>query len=155
MKIAFSFALCLVTAGLLLSACSQTPGSVIRENVAEMLQSPRMAVTASLPGWMLEKRSISALAPAEIEELRTLLLPGQVRSVPEKYYRDPSEGNRGDTSDNTFYIYASNAQCLGGRLVEGKVQMDDFSLSEAQQTRLKSLLMPHLRKIGIAKESAE
>lgn len=151
MKISFPFASGLVAVGLFLSSCSQTPGSVIRENVVEMLQSPRMAVTASLPGWMLEKRSISALTPAEIAELRTLLLPEQVRSVPEKYYRDSSEGNRGDTSENTFYIYASNAQCLGGRLVEGNVQMDDFSLSEAQQTRLTALLMPHLRKIGIVK----
>lgn len=152
MKNPFPFALCLVvSAGLFLPSCFQTPGSVIRENVAEMLQSPRMAVTASLPGWVLEKRSISVLAPAEIAELRTLLLPEQVRSVPEKYYRDSSEGNRGDESDNTFYIYASNAQCLGGRVVEGKVQMDDFSLSDAQQIRLTELLTPHLRKIGIVK----
>lgn len=141
----------LVSIVLLLSACRQTSGSVIPENVAEMLQSPRMAVTDSLPGWMLENRSISALTSGEIAELRTLLLPEQVRDVPEKYYRDTAEGDRGDASDTTFYIYASNAQCLGGRVVKGKVLMDDFSLSDEQQLRLTSLLMPHLRKIGIVK----
>lgn len=151
MKNPLPLALCLLAAGLFTPSCSQTPGSVIRENVAEMLQSPRMAVTAALPGWVLEKRSISELKPVEIAKLRTLLLPEQVRSVPEKYYRDSSEGNRGDESDSTFYIYASNAQCLGGRMVEGKVQMDDFSLSDEQQTALTDLLTPHLRQIGIIK----
>lgn len=133
-----------------LTACRQTVGSVIPENVAEMLQSPRMAVTDSLPGWVLEKHAISPLSAAEIATLRTILRPEDVRSVPEKYYRQAEDGNRGDESELTFYIYASNAQCLGGRVVEGKVMMDDFSLNKHQQAQITELLMPHLHKLGIA-----
>ena len=148
----------LVAACLALPSCRQTAGSVSPLNVAEMMQSPKMAVTLDMPGWMLEgeQDAISPLSEADIAKLRAILRPDLVRRVPEKYYRDPSAGNRGDNSDMTFYLYASNAQCLGGRVVGDpkgvwSVKMDDFSLSEIQEAALKEILTPHLDKIHVLK----
>lgn len=115
--------------------------------MAEMLNSPSMAVTATNPGWLLEDKDIHPLSSAQVAKVREILRAGEVREVSERYYRSASEGNRGDSTDALFYLYASNAQCLGGRVLEDRVMMDDFDLSEEAQKALFSQLHPQLKKL--------
>lgn len=130
-----------------LCGCVSTSGSVSAESVAEMLNSPSMAVTATNPGWLLEDKDIHPLSSTQVAKVREILRAGEVREVSERYYRSASEGNRGDSTDALFYLYASNAQCLGGRVLEDRVMMDDFDLSEEAQKALFSLLHPQLKKL--------
>lgn len=130
-----------------LCGCVSTSGSVSAESVAEMLNSPSMAVTATNPGWLLEDKDIHPLSSAQVAKVREILRAGEVREVSERYYRSASEGNRGDSTDALFYLYASNAQCLGGRVLEDRVMMDDFNLGEEAQKELFSLLHPQLKKL--------
>lgn len=130
-----------------LCGCVSTSGSVSAESVAEMLNSPSMAVTATNPGWLLEDKDIHPLSGAQVAKVREILRAGEVREVSERYYRSAAEGNRGDSTDALFYLYASNAQCLGGRVLEDRVMMDDFNLGEEAQKELFSLLHPQLKKL--------
>ena len=115
--------------------------------MAEMLNSPSMAVTATNPGWLLEDKDIHPLSSTQVAKVREILRAGEVREVSERYYRSAAEGNRGDSTDALFYLYASNAQCLGGRVLEDRVMMDDFNLGEEAQKELFSLLHPQLKKL--------
>lgn len=130
-----------------LCGCVSTSGSVSAESVAEMLNSPSMAVTATNPGWLLEDKDIHPLSSTQVAKVREILRAGEVREVSERYYRSAAEGNRGDSTDALFYLYASNAQCLGGRVLEDRVMMDDFNLGEEAQKELFSLLHPQLKKL--------
>ena len=130
-----------------LSGCCSTSGSVGAESFAEMLTAPAMAVTASSPGWLLEKKDIHSLSAAQVVRVKEILQAGELREVSERYYRSASEGNRGDSTDAIFYLYASNAQCLGGRIIEDKVLMDDLNLSEEAERELYTLLHPQLKKL--------
>lgn len=106
-----------------------------------------MSITPCVPGWLLEPGQIHRLSDSEIKQLRLILRRGEVRKVHEKYYRDPSQGNRGDSTTCIFYLYASNAQCLGGRVVGNRVLMDDFTLKEEDSKALYALLRPHLQQV--------
>lgn len=130
-----------------LCGCLYGSGAVGAESVAETLASPTMAVTANNPGWLLDEKDIHPLSAAQVAKVKAILTAGEVREVPERYYRDASAGNRGDNSDALFYLYASNAQCLGGRVLEDRVMMDDFNLCEEAQKELFTLLHPQLKQL--------
>lgn len=132
---------------MMLPSCKTTSGSVGAESVAETLSAPKMAVTATTPGWLLEEKDIHPLTAAQVARVKEILRAGELREVSEKYYREASAGNRGDSTEALFYLYASNAQCLGGRVLEDRVLMDDFNLSEESEKELFSLLRPQLRKL--------
>lgn len=141
--------LALAAASLLLpSACTYfARGSVGEEIFSEMMTAPEMAVTACRPGWLLEEKDIHPLSAAQVARVKEILRAGELRHVPERYYRDADEGNRGDSTDAIFYLYASNAQCLGGRVLEERVLMDDFDLSEEAEKELYTLLRPQLKQL--------
>lgn len=147
MKASLFLSLLAVAAFVLLPACTTTSGAVGAESVAEMLTAPKMAVTATNPGWLLDDKDIHPLTAAQVVRVKEILRAGELREVSEKYYRDASEGNRGDSTDALFYLYASNAQCLGGRVLEERVLMDDFNLSEEAEKELFTLLRPQLKKL--------
>lgn len=147
MKASLFLSLLAVAAFVLLPACTTTSGAVGAESVAEMLTAPKMAVTATNPGWLLDDKDIHPLTAAQVVRVKEILRAGELREVSEKYYRDASEGNRGDSTDALFYLYASNAQCLGGRVLEERVLMDDFNLSEEAEKELFTLLRPQLNKL--------
>lgn len=147
MKASLFFSLFAVAACILLPSCTTTSGSVGTESVAEMMKAPSMAVTANNPGWLLEEKEIHRLNAAQVAKVKNILQGGELREVSERYYRDASEGNRGDSSDALFYLYASNYQCLGGRVIEDRVLMDDFNLSEEAEKELFTLLHPQLKKL--------
>ena len=136
-----------VCAAALLSACTQYYGSVEAASIRETLASPRMAVTPTTPGWLLKDSEIHPLGAEQLKAVKEILSAAEVRNVPEKYYRDPADGNRGDESGLLFYLYASNAQCLGGRMVEGRVMMDDFTMSDEAAMRLTEVLRPQLQQL--------
>lgn len=146
MKASFFLSLAALSV-LLLPSCKTTSGAVGAESVAETLSAPKMAVTATNPGWLLEEKDIHPLTAAQVARVKEILRAGELREVSEKYYRDASAGNRGDSTDALFYLYASNAQCLGGRVLEDRVLMDDFNLSEEAEKELFSLLRPQLKKL--------
>lgn len=137
-------ALCLAA---MMVGCTQRYGSVGRDSVYEALNARAMAVTPCVPGWLLEPSQIHRLKDRELKQLRLILRRGEVRRVHEKYYRDPSVGNRGDSSACIFYLYASNGQCLGGRVIGDKVYLDDFNLSEEDCALLYDLLRPRLQQV--------
>lgn len=141
--------LALAAAVLLLpTACSYfTRGSVGEETFTEMMTADKMAVTAAHPGWLLEEQDIHPLSAAQVARVKEILQAGELRHVSERYYRSASEGNRGDNTDALFYLYASNAQCLGGRVLGQRVLMDDFNLSEEAEQELYTLLHPQLRRL--------
>lgn len=147
MKASLFLSLLALAAFVLLPACTTTSGAVGAESVAEMLTAPKMAVTATNPGWLLDDKDIHPLTAAQVVRVKEILRAGELREVSEKYYRDASEGNRGDSTDALFYLYASNAQCLGGRVLEERVLMDDFNLSEEAEKELFTLLRPQLKKL--------
>lgn len=133
---------------LLPSACSYfARGSVGEETFSEMMTAPEMAVTAQRPGWLLEEGDIHPLSAAQVARVKEILQAGELRHVAERYYRDAAEGNRGDSTDALFYLYASNAQCLGGRVLGERVLMDDFNLSEEAEHELYTLLRPQLKRV--------
>lgn len=147
MRTALTALLPLVLFAALLVTCAQPYGSVDRDSVHELLRARRMAVTPCVPGWLLEQEDIHRLSPTELRRVREILERADVRRVHERYYRDAAQGNRGDTTSCIFYLYASNAQCLGGRVVNGRVLMDDFNLTEEEQAALYALLKPHLQQL--------
>lgn len=133
---------------LALSCCThQNIGSVSSVSVQETLNAPKLAITPTNPGWLLEDSDIHPLTAAQKTQLRTLLVGAPVRNIKEKYYRSASQGNRGDDTDALFYLYGSNAQCLGGRVFPGRVMMDDLELPEETQKELYTLLKPQLEKV--------
>ena len=131
----------------ILPACQQNYGSVDAPAVRETLASPRLSVTPATPDWLQEQQDNHPLTAQQMTRLRTLLQDAPVRKVPERYYRSAGEGNRGDSTENVFYIYGSNEQCLGGRVLPGRVMMDDLELEEPAQQELYKLLRPQLKKL--------
>lgn len=141
---------CVLPALLALTACSAPRyGSVSEEGVREALASPQFAVTPREPGWLLKPEQIHALSEAQVQRVRAILQAATVRRVPEDFYRSEAQGNRGDDSTRLFYLYASSAQCLGGRIIGKKALMDDFELSDAACEELYTLLRPQLKKIPL------
>lgn len=130
----------------LLPACRQT-GAVNAEMLRETICSQRIAVTPHQPEWVTEERDTHPVSDADLPKLRNLLSRGSARFVPEQYYRDEEEGNRGDTSSELFYLYGDNYQCLGGRVIDEQVYMDDLELTEETRKALYTLLQPYLQKL--------
>ncbi len=117
------------------------------EMLRETINSPRMAVTPHQPAWVSEKEEIHPLTAADLQKVQSILRQGDFRYVAEKYYRDEESGNRGDTSSELFYLYGDNAQCLGGRVVDKQIYMDDLDLDEPLRRELYSILTPYLQKL--------
>lgn len=135
-----------LVSGVLLVTCAQRYGSVAQESVAETLTSDAIAVTPRIPGFLLEPGQIHRLSSGEMRHLRTILRHGKMRVVHESHYHDDAPGKRED-SGMVFYLYGSNAQCLGGRVEGDEVLMDDIELSEADRRDLYRLLYRHLVKV--------
>lgn len=131
----------------LLGCTHQNIGSVSAVSVQETLQAPKLAISPASPGWLLEKSDFHPLTAVQKARLRELLENAPVRDISEKYYRSAAQGNRGDSTDAIFYLYGSNAQCLGGRVFPGRVMMDDLDLPEKTQQELYTLLKPQLEKV--------
>ncbi|MBQ8516736.1 MAG: hypothetical protein IJ498_04055 [Akkermansia sp.] len=130
----------------LLPSCQQT-GTVNEEMILETLNCPRIAVTPHQPAWVSEQSDFHLLSAADLQKVRSLLKTADMRFVADKYYRDEEDGNRGDSSSELFYLYGDNAQCLGGRVINGQVYMDDLELEEPQRIELYTLLKPYLQKL--------
>lgn len=146
MKASFFLSLAALSV-LVLPSCRTTSGSVGAETFAEMMQAPSLAVTPVTPGWLLEDKDIHPLSAAQVAGVKDILRAGELREVSERYYRSASEGNRGDSTDAVFYLYARNGQCLGGRVLEQRVLMDDFNLGEEAGKQLYALLLPQLKQL--------
>lgn len=132
----------------LVASCSTNRyGSVSEQTVQEALAAPKLALTPHQPGWLLQETQVYPLSAEQMARVRAILQVDKVRRVDERYYREEEKGNRHDSSPLMFYLYASNAQCLGGRVVDRKVLMDDFELSEQESEQLYTLLSPILAKI--------
>lgn len=142
------FSISLLALALLMPACTyQQSGALNKELFEATMQSKRIAVTPSQPGWLLEKPQVHTLSAADLETVRGLLRKGTMRSIPDAYYYSVADGNRGDTTVNTFYLYGSNMQCLGARVINDRVMMDDLELDEATEKELYRVLRPYLAKL--------
>ena len=130
----------------LLPACQQT-GTVNVEMIHETLNCPKMAVTPHQPAWVSEPADFHPLTAGDLQKVRDILMKADTRFVADKYYQDEEEGNRSDTSSALFYLYGDNAQCLGGRVINGQVYMDDLELEEPSRIDLYNLLKPYLQKL--------
>ncbi len=128
------------------TSCQQT-GTVNTEMLRETLSCRKMAVTPHQPAWLSEQKDIHPLSAADLQKVQTILRSGSTRHVADRYYRNEEEGNRGDSSSNLFYLYGDNAQCLGGRVINGQVYMDDLKLNEPQRRELYRILTPYLQKL--------
>ena len=142
----FAILTTLLGAGLLVM-CAQRYGSVAQESVVETLTAEAIAVTPCIPGFLLEPEQIHRLSAGEMKQLRAILKRGDMRVVHESFYRDAAPGKREDMVRGVFYLYGSNAQCLGGRVQGDMVLMDDIELSEEDSRQLYSLLYRHLVKV--------
>ena len=147
MKTRTCISILLTASALAFAACSLRYGSVSEEGVKEALFARDMAITPHEPGWLLDKKKVYKLSDEQLEQVRTILRPEKTRKVSEDYYRDDEQGNRGDESPLVFYLYASNAQCLGGRIVGRTLLMDDFDLTKQDSEQLYKIFRPLLIKI--------
>lgn len=137
----------LAAAGFTLAACQQGNGALSQGAVRATLAANTLMVTPSEPYWLLEEGQRHKLTDAQRTQLRALLKNARVREVPDSMYRSAEEGNRYDSSNMIFYIYGSNAQCLGARVVGQRVMLDDLQLDVATQQRIYTLLKPQLVKL--------
>lgn len=137
----------LAAAGITLAACQQGNGALSQGAVRATLAANTLMVTPSEPYWLQEDGEQHKLTEAQRAQLRTLLKNAPVREVPDSMYRSAEEGNRYDSSNMIFYIYGSNGQCLGARVVGQRVMLDDLQLDVATQQKVYTLLKPHLLKL--------
>ena len=137
----------LTAAGIMLAACQQGNGALSQGAVRATLAAKTLMVTPSEPYWLQEAGEQHKLTEAQRTQLRALLKNAQVREVPDSMYRSAEEGNRYDSSNMIFYIYGSNGQCLGARVVGQRVMLDDLQLDVATQQKVYTLLKPHLLKL--------
>lgn len=128
-----------------LITCAYPYGSVNGDVIHEALHARAMAVTPCIPGWLLDLEEIKPLSDSELAQVRTILHRSQIRQVHEKYYRDEAQDSHANT--NIFYLYASNGQCLGGKVEGTNVLMDDIELSKEDSATLYAILRPHLKKL--------
>lgn len=135
-----------LTGGVLLVTCVQRYGSVAQESVAETLTSDAIAVTPRIPGFLLEPHQIHRLSNTEMQRLRNILRRGEMRVVSEEHYHDNIPGMQEDMIKGVFYLYGSNYQCLGCRVENNQIIMDDIELNEEDSRELYALLLPHLIK---------
>ncbi len=129
----------------LLPQCSQPSGALSHNAISEALQSQRLAITPCFPGWLLNNKDIHPLSKEDKKALIQIVKRGTPRHVPDRYYRSAEEGNRDDESAQLFYVYASDEQCLGARVVKDQVLLDDLDLSEPDAQELYRLLLPYVQ----------
>ncbi len=132
------FAISLIT-------CAYPYGSVSSDVVHEAIHARTMAVTPCIPGWLLDLDEIKPLSDGEMSQVRTILHRSQIKQVHEKYYREDESGQQ--NTGNIFYLYASNGQCLGGKVEGTQVLMDDLELTDEDSTLLYAVLRPHLKTL--------
>ncbi len=128
-----------------LITCAYPYGSVSGDIVHEAIHARTMAVTPCVPGWLLDLNEIKPLSDGEMSQVRTILHRSQIKQVHEKYYRD-DETNQ-PTAENIFYLYASNGQCLGGKVEGTQIIMDDLELTQEDSSLLYAVLRPHLQNL--------
>lgn len=128
-----------------LITCAYPYGSVSSDVVHEAIHARTMAVTPCVPGWLLDLNEIKPLSDGEMSQVRTILHRSQIKQVHEMYYRDDESGRQSD--GNIFYLYASNGQCLGGKVEGAQVLMDDLELTEEDSALLYAVLRPHLQNL--------
>lgn len=136
----------------LIPACRQT-GAVSAEMLRETICAQNIAVTPHQPEWVTDTKDTHPVSDADLPRLRNLLTRGSLRFIPDQYYQDETEGNRNDTTTDLFYLYGDNSQCLGGRVINEQVYMDDLELDEETRRELYTLLQPYLQKLP--RESAQ
>lgn len=127
--------------------CVHPYGSVGKASVEEALRADAIAVTPCIPGWLLEPTQIHRLSQTELRELLAILRRGELKQVHESHYRAESPAHHEGTAERVFYLYASNAQCLGACVVGEMVLMDDLELTEEDSRALYRLLKAHLEKV--------
>lgn len=133
-------------ASVLVTTCSQPYGSVGKASIEETLRSDAIAVTPCIPGWLLESHQIHRLSDVEFRELRAILKRGEIKQVHEMHYRDEGAHRHDDKSAGIFYLYASNGQCLGAKVVGEMVVMDDFDLTEEDCRALYRILHVYIAR---------
>lgn len=132
--------------GGLLSSCISQSSAVSQDAVEEMLASPGLAVTPFVPAWLHEdKEGIWPLSEQDRQRVCSLLQTGEHRHIPELAYQ--TDDDRAPLSQNRFYIYATNGQCLAGTVLHERVAMHDVVLTEEQERELYRLLKPYLRNV--------
>ncbi len=138
----------------LLSSCTQEPYGSDDDNMSltevhDALQSPQIAVTPMMPGWLLEPKDIHLLSNEDKLTLVTIAEKGRVREIPEDYYDNPQPRYNNKDSRQVFYLYASDAQCLSCRVVKGnRILIDDLELSKTDTKKLYKLLFPYVNKMA-------
>ena len=130
-----------------LGACSQGNGALSQGAVRATLAAGSLMVTPNTPEWVQDASQQHKLSDTERALLRRMLKNAQVREVPDSMYRSAEHGNRHDSTNKVFYIYGSNGQCLGARVVGRRVMLDDLQLDEDTQQRIYKLLRPHLTSL--------
>lgn len=128
-----------------LITCAYPYGSVSGDIVHEAIHARTMAVTPCVPGWLLDLNEIKPLSDGEMSQVRTILHRSQIKQVHEKYYRDDATNQ--PTAENIFYLYASNGQCLGGKVEGTQIIMDDLELTQEDSSLLYAVLRPHLQNL--------
>lgn len=129
------------------TTCVHPYGSVGKASVEEALRADAIAVTPCIPGWLLEPEQIHTLSKTELRELLAILRRGEHKEVHEAHYRAESPTHHEGAPERVFYLYASNAQCLGACVVGEMVLMDDMELTEEDSRALYRLLKPRLEKV--------
>lgn len=135
----------LVAAAFTLAACYEGNGALSQGAVRATLAARTLTITPSEPEWLLQAGEQHKLTEAQRAKLRSLLKNARVRQIPDSMYRSAEQGNRYDSSNRIFYIYGSNGQCLGARIVGQRVMLDDLQVDVATQQKLYTLLHPQLR----------
>ncbi|MBE6419830.1 MAG: hypothetical protein E7031_06815 [Akkermansiaceae bacterium] len=138
-KVALSVVVFLTT--VLVTTCVRPYGSVGKGSVEEVMRADAIAVTPCLPGWLLESDQIQRLSDGEFRELNAILRRSNLREVHESHYREEV------AAGHVFYLYASTGQCLGAKVGEEQVLLDDFDLTEEDSRALYRMLRPHLEKV--------
>lgn len=137
-----------ILTAVLVSTCGTPYGSVGKVAVREVMQAKAFAITPCIPGWLLETNQIHRLSNTEKKELLAILKRGTLKSVPESHYQSENDNpHHGEGNERVFYIYASNGQCLGARVVGSQVLMDDVDLTEEDTRALYRLLHRYLVKV--------
>lgn len=130
----------------LLSGCMHQSYSVSTDAVEEMLAAPALAVTPFLPAWLNEGgEDIWKLSEADRTRVCAILRSGKNRPIDELVYQ--MDDGSAPLAQNRFYLYASNAQCLAGTVLDKHVIMHDIMLEEVQEQELYTILKPYLRKL--------
>lgn len=135
----------LVAAAFMLAACYEGNGALSQDSVRATLAARTLTITPSEPEWLLQAGEQHKLTEAQRAKLRSLLKNARVRQIPDSMYRSAEQGNRYDSSNRIFYIYGSNGQCLGARVIGQRVMLDDLQVDVATQQKLYTLLHPQLR----------